>query len=65
MITGCVKEFDPGIHQYIFRYNQYIGQLDFWLADEIEQFGKILGITEGSHVLDIGSGLGIFAGKCK
>lgn len=62
--TDFVKEFysekkhNPCIHQYVFQGSQYIGQLDFWSADEIEEFGHMLGITKESLILDIGSGLG-------
>jgi len=52
------KNHNPGLHQYIFKKEEYIGQLNFWSADEIADFGKLLSLTKKALILDIGSGLG-------
>ena len=49
---------NPEMHKYIFQGSEYIGQLDFWSATEIKEFGQLLGFECKSLVLDIGSGLG-------
>ncbi len=48
----------PELHESIFKGTQYIGQIDFWSADEISRFGTLLGLNEHSRLLDMGTGLG-------
>ncbi|GEM_PF-6081815 len=48
----------PELHEHIYQRKQYIGQLDFWSADEILRFGNLLNINNESKILDFGTGLG-------